>query len=82
MYAQVCPSFYINSILIIEYSLLDIRTPLIRTLAIRIVNYLDWPAPLGQFVENYTKLTCLEITGYRIKYRAVIGLLDLRTRRG
>jgi len=43
-------------------------TPLIRTLVIRIANYPDRLGPWGKFVENSTKLTCLEITGYRIKY--------------
>jgi len=43
------------------------RTPLIRTLVIRIANYPDRLGPSGKFVKNSTKLTCLEITGYRIK---------------
>ena len=38
--------------------------------------------PLGKFVENSTKLTCLEITGYRIKYGTVLWLLELQIRRG
>jgi hypothetical protein len=38
------------------------RTPFIRTLVIRIVNYPDWLDPSGKLVENSTKLTCLEIT--------------------
>jgi len=28
--------------------------------------YPDRPDPSGKFVENSTKLTCLDITGYRI----------------
>jgi hypothetical protein len=36
----------------------------------------------GKFVENPTKLTCLEITGYRIKYSTVLWLLELQIRRG
>ena len=36
----------------------------------------------GIYVENSTKLTCLEITGYRIKYSTVFWLLKLRIRRG
>ena len=36
-------------------------------LVIRIANCPDRLGPSGKFVENYTKLTCLEITGYRIK---------------
>ena len=47
------------------------RTPLIRTLVIRISNYPDRLGPSGKFVENSTKLTCLEITGYWIKYSTV-----------
>jgi hypothetical protein len=47
-------------------------------LAIRIANYPDHLGPLGKFVENSTKLTCLEIAGYRIKYSAVLWLLELQ----
>ena len=57
----------VNSIFVIESSLLELRTPLIRKLVIRIFNYSDWFTPLVKFVENYTKLTCFEITDYRIK---------------
>jgi len=39
-------------------------------------------APSGKFVENFTKLSCLEITGYRIKYSTVLWLLELQVRRG
>jgi len=59
VYVHVWLSFYINSIFIIERSLLELRTPLIRTLVIRIVNYSDRLAPLSKFVENYMELTCL-----------------------
>jgi len=62
----------------VEYS----RTPLIQTLVIRIANYLDRLGPSGKFVENFTKLTCLEITGYRIRYSRVLWLLELQIRRG
>jgi hypothetical protein len=44
-----------------------------------------YPARLGlsgKFVENSTKLTCLEITGYRIKYSTVLWLIELQIRRG
>jgi len=58
------------------------RTPLIRTLVIRIANYPGRLGPSGKFVDNSTKLTCLEITGYRIKYRTVLWLLELHIRRG
>jgi len=57
------------------------RTPLIRTLVIRIVSYPEWHGPSGKFVENSTKLTSLEITGYRIKYSTVLWLLELQIRR-
>jgi len=43
-------------------------TSLNRTLVIRIANYPDRLGPSGKFVENSTKQTCLEITGYRINY--------------
>ena len=36
----------------------------------------------GKFVENSTKLTCLEIIGYRIKYSKVLWLLQLQIRCG
>jgi hypothetical protein len=49
---------------------------------IRIAIYPDRLGPSGKFVENFTKLTCLEITGYRIKYNAVLWLLELQIRRG
>ena len=58
------------------------RPPLIRTLVIRIVNYKDRLGPSGKIVENSTKLTCLDITGYRIKYRTVLWLPELQIRRG
>jgi len=58
------------------------RTPIIRTLVIRIANYTDWLGSSRKFVENSkTKLTCLEITGYRIKYSTVSWLLELQIRR-
>ena len=44
------------------------RTPLIRTPVIRNANYPDRFGPSGKFVAYSTKLTCLEITGYRITY--------------
>ena len=58
------------------------RTPFIRKLVIRTANYPNWFGPSGKFVENATKLTCLEITGYRIKYSTVLWLLELQIRRG
>jgi len=47
------------------------RNPLIRTLVIRTANYPDRLDPSAKFVQNSTKLTCLEVTGYRIKYSTV-----------
>ena len=38
---------------------------------IRITNYPERLGPSGKFVQNSTKLTCPEITGYRIKYSTV-----------
>jgi hypothetical protein len=59
-----------------------IRTPLIRTLVIPDAGYPDRLDPSGKFVENSTTLTSLQITGYLIKYSAVLGLLELQIRRG
>jgi len=44
--------------------------------------YLDQLGPCGKFVKNSTKLTCLEIGGYRIMYNTVLYLLELQTRSG
>jgi hypothetical protein len=54
------------------------RIPLARTLVIGI-----GLALLGKFVENSTKLTGLEITGYRMKYSTPqrYALLELQIRR-
>jgi uncharacterized sodium:solute symporter family permease YidK len=59
-----------------------IRTPRIPKLVVRIANYLDRLSPSGIFVENYKKLTWLEITGYWIKYSIVLWLLEHQIRRG
>jgi hypothetical protein len=56
--------------------------PLIRQLVVRIATYPDWLGPSYKFVENSTKLACLEITGYRIKFSTVLWLLELQIRRG
>ena len=68
------------------YPFLDLqhnsRTPLIRTLVIRKSNNPDRLRPSGKFIENSTKLTCPEITGYRIKYSTAFWLLELQIRRG
>jgi len=52
---------------LLQYS----RTPLIQTLVMWITSYPKWLRPWVKFVKNSTKLTCLEITGYWIKYRSV-----------
>jgi hypothetical protein len=57
-------------------------TPLLRTLVIRVANYPDRFGPSGKFDENSKKLSCLEITGYRIKYSTVLWLLELQIRHG
>jgi hypothetical protein len=41
------------------------------------VGYVD-----RQIVENSTKLSCLEITGYWMKYSTVLWLIELQIRRG
>jgi len=64
-----------------QHNLQYSRTPLSQTLVIRI-NYPDRLGLSGKFVENSTKLTCLEITGYRTKYSTVLWLLELQIRRG
>jgi hypothetical protein len=45
-------------------------------------NYPDRLGPSGKFVENSTKLTCLEIADYLVKYSRVLWLLELQIRRG
>jgi hypothetical protein len=57
------------------------RTPLIRTLVIPIADYPDRLRHSRKFVENSTKVTCLEISGYRVKYSTVLWLLKLQIRR-
>jgi hypothetical protein len=57
-------------------------TPLIRTLGFRIAVYpdrIDWPI---KSVDNFSKLTYLKITGYRIKYSTLLWLLELQIGRG
>jgi len=58
-----------------NYKYCHSRTPLIRKLVIRIANYPDRLEPSGKFIENSTKINCLEVTGYRIKYSTVYLLL-------
>jgi len=42
-------------------------------LVFRNANRLERRGLSGNFVQNCTKLTCLEITGYRIKYGSVMA---------
>jgi hypothetical protein len=58
------------------------RTPLIRTLVNRIANYPDWLGPSGKFVQDSSKLTCLEVTGYPIKYSTLLWFLELQIMNG
>ena len=53
-----------------------------RKLANRITNYPGRLGPSDKLVENNAKLIYLEIAGYRIKYSAVLWLLELHIRRG
>jgi len=57
-------------------------TPTIRTLVIRIANCPYELGHSGELVENFTKLTCLDITGYRIKYSTQLWLPETQIRRG
>ena len=57
-------------------------TPPIRKLVIQLSNYPDQLGSSDKFVENSTKFTCLEITGYRIKYSTVLWFLELQVKRG
>jgi hypothetical protein len=59
-------------------------TPIIQTLVIRKANYADRLGPSGNFVENSTKLICLEAGGCRIECSTVkcYGCLELQIRRG
>jgi hypothetical protein len=43
------------------------RTPLIRTLVVRIADCQDFLGISAKVVENSTQLTCPEISGYQIK---------------
>ena len=64
-------SRYLSELPTLKYS----RTPLIRKLVIRISNNPDRLGSWGKSVDNSTKLTSREITGYRIKYGTVLWLL-------
>jgi len=64
-----------------EFVIIYNRTQLLWTLAVTPI-ISSGLVPSGKFVENCTKLICLEITGYRIKYSTVLWLLELQIRRG
>jgi hypothetical protein len=53
------------------------RAPLIQNLVIRTAYYPELLGSWGKFAENSTKLTCLEFTGYQIKYSAVLRFIEL-----
>ena len=55
---------------------------LIRKLVIRMADYPERLGSSGKFVENSTKLNCLEITGYQNKYSTVLWLIELHVWRG
>ena len=46
-------------------------------MVIRIAIYPNRLGPSGKNVENFTKITCLEIAGYRNKYSTVSWLLEI-----
>ena len=50
------------------------KNPLIRTLVIRITNYPDRLGVSGKSVAKSMKISCLEITGSRIKYSTVYSV--------
>jgi hypothetical protein len=91
---KTCLHFYCNSVSVVLrngsiFVLIHRRqkhsiTPIIRTLVIWIANYPERLGPSGDFVENSTKLICLEITGYLTKYSSAkcYGCLELQIRRG
>jgi len=72
-------------IIIINFSANAVYTVYTHTQFISVQPNSTYPDRLGpsvKFVENSTKLTCLEITVYRIKYSTVLWLLELQIRRG
>ena len=56
------------------------RILLIRALVIQIANSPERLGPSEKFVKNSTKLICLEITGYQVKFITVLWLLELQIR--
>jgi len=75
-------AWFIPTTVLLSFITHTIETPLIRTPVIRIVNFPNRLGPSGKFVEDSTKLTRLEINGYRIKYSTVLWLLELLIGRG
>ena len=69
--------YFINTYsLHLQYSI----NPVIRTLLIRTANYPNQLGPSGKFVDNSTKLTCLENTSYWIRYITVLHFIELQIR--
>ena len=62
-----------------KHSLYYSRTLLVRTLVVRIASCPIGVGTTGKFFVNSTKITCLQITGYRIQFSAVAWLLELYT---
>ena len=58
------------------------RTPIIRTLVIRNAYHPRRFCLSGKFVENFTKLTLLKITGYRVLYSTMLWLLEFQISSG
>jgi hypothetical protein len=58
------------------------RTPLTLILVICFANYPDSLALLINLSRVLQKFTCLEITGYLIKYGTVLLVLELQIRHG
>jgi hypothetical protein len=54
----------------------------VALLVIQVTSCLYLLGPSGQFVQNSTDLTCLEINGYWIKSNIVLWLLELQIRHG
>jgi len=69
--------------------LLSIAETVARELLLNSITPLTWTTVIWislavgrKFLENSTQITCLEITGYRIKESTVFWLLYLQIRRG
>ena len=76
-YTILCPLRYMCFIIYNIYS----RTPLIRTLVIRIANYTDRLGPSGRFVDSSTRttLTCLVIPAIGSSTVQCYGFLNFKS---